>query len=54
MSQTSAPRHEPFPIGEVVKSHFSTLWRVGSLGLELLVRETGFRPGSINSFLLGY
>jgi len=27
---------------------------VASLGLDLLVRETGFRRGGVNPFLLGY
>jgi formate dehydrogenase maturation protein FdhE len=27
---------------------------VASLGLDLLVRETGFRRGAVNPFLLGY
>lgn len=54
MSKTSARQHNLVPNWKAVTLLSSMLWRVASLGLDLLVRETGFRRGSVNPYLLGY
>ena len=52
MSEAGALRHVAIAIGEC-RSYVKIL-DVASLGLDLLVRETGLRRGSVDHFLLGY